>query len=340
MGEAVIDHALPLPKNHEVSARNAPSLVEELLDGTAFRVPQNLLHWFEPHVAVGLGLLLRSIAEGIEECRSRRLRDAVVTVFASIVRRLSRADPQPVSGLEVTKIRLRKLKDGLKFDVGREFLQSLSKLARGYEEMLSDGEPGDVQVIQGDARKFASLIKQDDFRPSLVITSPAYCNAIEYWRRHRLEYQWLGLLDEKAIREISREFIGSTTVRQERLADLPENVHPEINTLTKKVEAKGHPRKANLLRKYFLDMETWISQIRESMDLDGTLYVVIGASTSYGILIDTPVILAGLAKHKGLVLKSKVSYRVINNKMQYPTRNGAGIRTEAMLCFKAEENVN
>ncbi len=334
-GLQVLDTAQPLPKKDSVTANEALSAVASLLSGTSFGVPANLFHWFEPHVAVGIALLLHAVEQTVPG-RPAPLRQALLAVIASIIRRLSRADPQPVSGLEVTRVRLRALENGLAFDVAREFRRNMTLLAKGYRQLLARDRIGKIKVVLGDVRRFENICRRAGFRPSLVITSPAYCNAIEYWRRHKLENQWLGFMTADAVPEFSRAFIGSTTIRQEALRDVREPDHPLVRRVTMEIERKGHPRKANLLRKYFVDMEHILGGIKAAMERGGIFYLVVGASISYGVAVDTPAILADLAEVSGFRSTTRVRYGVINRKMQFPTNNGSGIKTEHLLGFRAD----
>jgi len=55
------------------------------------------------------------------------------------------------------------------------------------------------EILCGDARDIEGTIVEHspDLLPlSLVITSPPYCNAVEYGRRHKLEMYWLNLIPD------------------------------------------------------------------------------------------------------------------------------------------------
>ncbi len=335
-GEAILRRASPLPQQHEVKEDEAMIAVEENVDGTPFFIPDNLFHWYEPYVAVAISRLMRAAIERLEDQNNPQLEDAILASLASIVRRVSRADPQPVSALEVTKIRLRTLARGLRFNVAAEFRRKVALLANGYKQMLRTSTEIDPLIRQHDARDFAALAEWAGLNPSLVITSPAYCNAIEYWRRHKLEYQWLGLLAPTSIRELSRRFIGSNTLTQKMLEEVPPVQDEVINRILDKLIARGRSRRAKTLGKYFSDMAEWLTQIGKVLHRRGVLYVVIGPSSTQGVPIDTPGILARVARRSGFVVHSRVEYRLKNKKMQYPTHNGAGITVETLLCFRPD----
>jgi DNA modification methylase len=343
-GKQIVGGVDEFPEKTTISEEEAREEVQQNLDGTQFCIPLNFLHWFEPHVAVGYSRLLRS-ADSILKSRSQDMNVAIMTCLAAMVRQISRADPDPVSGLEVTSVREQELKEGVEFDVSSSFNSVLNRLANGYEEIEKSVEEfGSVEVRQRNAKEFSDICRDMGFQPSLVITSPPYCNAIEYARRHRLEYEWLGLFDEEEVedhvehrREVSREFFGSVRPRQETLRNLPKVPHPEIREVTEIVEEENE-RKANLLRKYFLDAYDWLKEIYEALSENGTFCLIVGPSTSYGNPINTPQYLRDIATDSdstslSFVVEEVKPYKLKNNKMQYPT-DGETTDVEKLIVFR------
>lgn len=338
-GEKILKGAEEFPKEGQFGEEEARAEVEANVEGKQYTIPYNLFHWFEPYVAVGYSRLLDS-AHCVLKNESEEMADAIHTVLAASVRRISRADPQPVSGLEVTSVRKEELEKGIDFDVEETFQQVLNRLASGYEELLKVDELGDVDVLEGDSRGFSALIEESEYDPTMVILSPPYCNAIEYSRRHRLEYEWLGLFNGEEVKnprteriESSREFIGSVTPRQDTLKNLPEVPHDTVRELMANIEEENE-RKANLLRKYFLDSYEWIEEIHDTLPKGGRFCLIIGPSTSYGHTVNTPEYLEDIALDQGFEVEHKQSYLLKNNKMQYPT-NGETTETETLFVFEA-----
>lgn len=333
--ESIIEGVEGFPDEGDVGAEEATDEVKENLAGTPFCIPINLYHWFEPYVAVGFSRLLVSAQDQLaSECQA--MNDAVRTSLAAMVRRISRADPEPVSGLEVTKVRKEQLEEGVNFDVKGSFRRVVNRLANGYEELEGVDHLGTSCVVEGDSRRFSGICSEEGYSPSLVITSPPYCNAIEYHRRHRLEYEWLGLFNGENVEDprderisTSREFFGSTTPRQDTLRNVPAPPHPKVREITERIEAKGKERKANLLRHYFVDAKKWLSEIHEALSDNGVLCMTVGPSTSYGETLDTPKFLADIGTDVGFRGGIDRRYKLINNKMQYPTNYDGP--TEAIL---------
>lgn len=340
VGEEILDEAGELPEEGDYEEEDARDEIEANLNSTRYCEPYNMFHWFEPYVAVGFSRLLATASEILEN-ENDRMTDAIHLCFAASVRRISRADPQPVSGLEVTKVRRQELEEGIDFDVSGTFEQVLNRLARGYDELNELDSLGNIETIHGNAKNFAEICEQYEKQPELVITSPPYCTAIEYHRRHRLEYEWLGLFNNDDVEnhrskriETSRDFFGSRSVRQKTLQNLPEIEHEEIATLMDKVEEDGKERKANILRKYFLDAYDWIDEVYKALPEDGLFCMTVGPSTSYGHTIDTPQFLTDIAEEIGFEVIRKRPYKLTNNKMQYPT-DGETTETETLLKLRA-----
>lgn len=328
------------PEEGELSKEQAKARVNDNIEGKPYVKPYNLFHWFEPHVAAGYSKLLDKAYSAMDG-ESGEMQDALHLSLAAMIRQISRADPEPVSGLEVTKVRKQELEKGVDFDVKASFKNVSNRLAAGYDDLIDVDDLGEVQVLEENAKNLSEVISEADRSPSLVITSPPYCNAIEYSRRHRLEYEWLGLFNDEDIEdprderiESSRDFFGSVTPTQDMLKNLDEVPHEDVRELTATIESDGHERKANLLRKYFLDSYDWVREVREILPEGGIFCLIVGPSTSYGQKVDTPNYLRDIAQEKGFDVIDRHDYLLKNNKMQYPT-DGATTETESLIEFEA-----
>jgi len=338
LGDSIRESVGEMPEQGALEKEVAREEIETNLSDTQFGIPMNLFHWFEPYVAVGYSRLLQSAHEHISTVDGKTA-DAIQLALSAMVRRISRADPQPVSGLEVTKVRKKELEEGIDFDVAQTYSQVLQRLARGYRELQEVGELDLVEVTQADARNFSEICANSQLDPSMIITSPPYCNAIEYSRRHRLEYEWLGLFDGEEIDdprderlETSRDFFGSRTVLKDTLEEVDEAPIQELEKIISEIELEGKEKKANMLRKYFNDAYIWLGEIYEVLPSDGLLCMTVGPSTSYGRSINTPRFLPQIAKSVGFEEVSEpLRYSLTNNKMQYPTN---GETTDIEVLFK------
>lgn len=318
----VLSQAGPLPKKGS-STDDAKRAIFELEHGSDFRAPPDVFHWFDPYVLISLCKTLQIIANNHYASTQK---DALLAVFASTIRRVSRADPETSSGLEVTKVRLEALEMGLTFDFASELKKKANLLARGYRELSKAAKKSNSKVVQCDAKVYSDLCLKNGRWPDLIITSPCYISAIEYWRRHKLEYCWLGLISPEKLSSVRSLFLGmgDREPSSEKLPGYVIGIH-------KKLLEMGRVRDAKVLSRYFEDSRKWLDEIRKILErTDGTAYVVVGSNTNHGIIIDTPHALQQLAKVVGLSTEIFMKYAIKNSYMQYPTK-GERIKVESVL---------
>ena len=306
-----------------VKQSEALSSIDDLEGSTRFRAPPNVFHWFEPYIVVNLCKTLQGVAE--VHCSSRR-RDALLAVFAGVLRRLSRADPNTSSGLEVTRIRLEALKNGLSFNIASELTRKANLLAKGYSKLSETSGKVDIEVVQHDARNWSALCAQTGKWPDLIVTSPCYISAIEYWRRHKLEYSWLGLVPPENLANVKHSFLGMGDEEPE-IEELPDYVQ---KTYTK-LQNIGRRSDARTLARYFYDSSLWLAEVAKVLDrTDGVAYVVVGSNTNHGITLNTPYALQQIATAQGLSSSCFMRYRIKKSYMQYPTK-GKRIKVESII---------
>lgn len=330
----ILDQAAPL--GYQADTRLSPEdAINKMESSTQFRAPLNVFHWFHRTVARDLACILNA-AHDVLKGRPQPERDAVMTVLASTIRRVSRADPQPVSGLEVTAVQQKLLAKGLRFDVEAEIWNRTEALAQGYEELLSVPKLGRAKVVRSDVRKWSTVCRRYRKAPLIQVLSPPYLNAIEYWRRHRLEYFWLGLMDYEEYAPWSHKFLGARVVRAEVTSGMEDGLPKEVLDLASAMSLE-FSHSAKVMKQYFLDAVDWLGQLQEVAEQagkDAAVYVIAGPSRMRGQLVDTPGLIAKMAESVGLSLVSVNRHSIVNQRMQFPLRNDGGIRTETVLRFE------
>lgn len=326
MVKSIIAEAEPLAKAG-IERGEALRYITDLEGSTQFRAPPNLFHWFEPYIVVNLCKTLQNVAK--VDCSSRK-KDALLAVFAGVLRRLSRADPNTSSGLEVTKVRLEALNNGLSFDIAYELMRKANLLAKGYRELSKTSEAVSVEVVQHDAKNWSALCAEYNRWPDLIITSPCYISAIEYWRRHKLEYSWLGLVPPEKLPTMKRRFLGMGEEEPE-VEKLPLYVQRTYTKLHK----MGRRGDAKTLVRYFADSSRWLAEVGTVLGRTGGIaYVVVGSNTNHGLTLDTPYALQQIASSIGLSTTCFMKYKIKNSYMQYPTK-GKRIKVESVLKIVA-----
>lgn len=143
----------------------------------------------------------------------------------------------------------------------------------------------EARVTLGDARKLDHL---DDSSVDFIITSPPYLNKIEYTRAYTVEQElFLGV--EK--HELVRSCIG---------LEVRNLISDRYNTLPP------------VARAYFTDMEMAIGEMYRVVRKGGLLAIVVAGGVFPTQIVDSDLIIAGIAEDAGLRVKNitAVNYRM------------------------------
>ncbi len=297
----------------------------------------NILHWFKRHVIVDLGRL----REVVENSRAPAPEIEFFRVcFAAIIRRVSNADPAPVSGLEVTSIQAVKNRYR-EVDVFAEFVAKARKEIDGMRSLREATRgrrpPARATVIQGDTLSLSSLLgrRAEHLLPfHVVLTSPPYCTAVEYSRRHKLEMFWLGLVQSaRDHNRLAHSYIGRGRVR--RVERDPAASFPDVGELERtllRIRTRD-PARERALRHYFGSMAQMLAEVSRVLEKRGTFICVTGDSICGRLPVRTSTHIESLAKRHFRVV-NRFSYAIRNQYMQYDLRNGGGIRQESVLVLQ------
>lgn len=295
----------------------------------------NMFHWFRRYVVVDLARVFWAIQEAaLNEHQARFFRACA----AAIIRRVSNADPAPVSGLEVTRIQAKR-NAKREIRVFEEFvtrtwkeIQCMSSL---WDACGQGKSAAPAEVIRGDAQRAKDLLTSNgiESRFPLVITSPPYCTAVEYSRRHKLEMYWLGFVENPAQHiRLAHSYIGRGRVRISDWDECREFGLKELDQTLARIVERNHT-KARALRHYFWSISQILAELEGIMKRRGTLVCAIGDSVCSGISVATTQFLIELAAQH-FMLQNRFSYAIRNHYMQYPLRHGRGIREESVLVLK------
>src|SRR5438445_985066 len=137
----------------------------------------NLTHWFRPDVCEALAALCLRI----RDVRDSATKDALEAVLSSIIVRVSNQDSDTRYAAVTKSVSAETV-----FDAFAESARTLASLAL-------------TLPLLSEARSVVINRNVFDFRPSdipgevgLVVTSPPYPNAYEYWLYHKYRMWWLG----------------------------------------------------------------------------------------------------------------------------------------------------
>lgn len=171
------------------------------------------------------------------------------------------------------------------------------------------------EVVEMDARAIPGM----DRRFGLVVTSPPYPNRVSYIRELRPYMYWMKFLKEAhEAGEMDWKAIGGTWgIATSRLATWEPNGHALPDILTDTVnriaanETKNAPLLATYVLKYFYDMHLHLSSLPNVLEPGAELHYIVGNSTFFGQMVDTPAILGASMRMLGY---DEVESRVIRKR--------------------------
>lgn len=287
----------------------------------------NLHHWFRRIVSIQLARILSEI-NGAEVTASER--QFLLLCFAAIIRNCSNADPTPVSGLEVTAHMKKKEEEGRTIDTLKMFARAITKNLVGadaFQKVATQNVA--IEVEHADARK----LSEHGLVADVIITSPPYHNAVDYYRRHQLEMYWLKLVADQSERlGLLPGYIGRPHVSKRHAIDVPTDLPPEIARWEARMRSVSATRADDFLQ-YVASMKSVAAQLATTLPRRGKAVFVVGNSRFDGEEIAAVDIFPQLMK-PGFIHCSSFWYPVKNRYMSYARRNGADINKEYVLVFE------
>ncbi len=247
----------------------------------------NVDHWFKPDVQIAV----TGLAQTISRDEYSIWLDPLRLALSSILVRVSNQE---------SDTRYAAIEKGIsRDDVFLLFEASALKLQKALEERSWSLSSADV--IEGNTLEVPSERVGNDI--GLVVTSPPYPNAYEYWLYHKYRMWWLGF-DPIAVKE-------------------------------REIGARAHFFKKNAhTAEFFIDqMKATFSLINSVLVKGGHVCFVVGRSKIHGQIIDNGEIINNVATEQGFegVLRFE---RVINANRKSFNLSHANIKTETMLVFK------
>ncbi len=301
-GYSVLTHAHRLL----TSSGESREMVQALDSRFDVRTKEFLDYWFLPSTQRELMALALPI-EAIADTSVRRFLELVFSSIivtksggVSLARDLAHSRPHldktkvPKNAIEQFSVRLRKN------------LASMAQLA----EFKGNGTF--ATSIAGDARSMPFA----DNTVNLIVTSPPYANAIDYMRAHKFSLVWFG----DSVAELSKlrsTYIGSERASvpgTERLPDRAEHIIAQLS--------QADQSKAGILRKYFVEMRSVVSEMFRVLRPGSAAIVVVGTSTMRGLDIETHHCLADIGAELGFDVVGVARRNLDRNRRMMPARFG------------------
>ncbi|ARJ70278.1 RNA methyltransferase [Paracoccus suum] len=275
------------PTDIEQLAARIVASSETASDGEIPEIP-NLDHWFQPNVQVEINKIARSIATSPSEAR-----DALKLALSSIIVRVSNQE----SDTRYAAVQ----KDIDPSAVPTLFLRAVNRINAALQNRPYPLTS--VDVIENDILKVEpSMIG----RPiGLVVTSPPYPNAYEYWLYHKYRMWWLG--------------------------------YDPLKVKADEIGARAH-----FFKKNHHTAEDFARQMRQTLKLLGNVLVkggfasfVVGRSKIHGKIYDNSEIITDEAAPLGFTPFFVTERELSANRKSFNLSH-ANIKTETVLVLRKE----
>lgn len=276
----------PLPERFIEIASRVCDIAKKSEPTDAPDIP-NVDHWFQHHVKLAVWSLATTIASPEYEF----WRDHLRLALSSILVRVSNQD----SDTRYAAV----AKNVSREDVFNAFVAAAKKL---YDSLANrDWNLPVAQIIEAN---ILDVTRKDISSPiGLVVTSPPYPNAYEYWLYHKYRMWWLGF-DPISVKE-------------------------------KEIGARAHFFKKNHhTAEMFEDqMRTTLSLVESVLVDKGYVCVVVGRSKIHGKVIDNGAMIYELGQSLGFKPIIKLERQINANRKSFNLSH-ANIKTESVLVLQ------
>jgi hypothetical protein len=291
--------------------------------GAKTLVPEvpNLTHWFSPEAIRQLSAIKAVCLEFAPP-----LRDFALTLFSSIIRRVSLADDQTqktyVSGTH------KKAPPEPK-DLFPIFLKRATEKMCAFSAVVQQGTT--CEVRRHDARSDFS-----DFNFDHVVTSPPYIDSIDYAYNQMLEYFWL--LNELGIGGYGEYIIFRKTPLGMRSDDseLPEAILEgklDLDEICRRIALVSR-KEERAVKTFFSEYEKHVLAVRKKQRRGSKYITVVGSSIIRKELVPTPDALVRIHEASGYRLEDRFTYGIKRHYMKFPRRaNSNKIIEDHVLVF-------
>ena len=265
----------------------------------------NCDYWFDKYVQKDLGII-RKCVDNIDD---EKLQNFYLVCFASIIKKCSNADPQQIKPAKTKKMR----KDRPKVDPIKYFqekvLTNTDKINafRSFIEHISR-KSAKASIIGSDARNIR--LSKDSIH--LLITSPPFLNAHDYFRTTKFEIFWTGLADVKILLNLDAQLIGGERILKHdynKLRLLNTSGLEQVDDIIEFI-FKIDPFKAYVIYKYFSEMKKTFQEFKRVLQPSGKLCITIGDNVIRKVPINTHELIINLAKNEGFETE-RIGYDVI-----------------------------
>jgi len=156
----------------------------------------------------------------------------------------------------------------------------------------------------------------------LIVTSPPYANAIDYMRAHKFSLVWFRY-PLRTLSELRAQYIGSERCNPSYETDgLPQRSRAIVHLLQEKDSSK-----AKVVRKYLVEMQAVISEMRRVLKPGKAAVIVIGPSLMRGMEVKTHEYLAEIGESVGFQVAGIQKRKIDRDRRMLPASFGGNGRS-------------
>jgi len=286
----------PLAPGINELARQIIYKAQERLSRNAAQIPKipRLDHWFNIDIQKALAALI----EQINKQKQVTLREALQIAFSSIVVQVSNQESNTRYAAIEKNISAR--------DVFNRFEKAVAAMNRAASALSNNlfRPLGKASILNRDIL----TVKADDLPSAvgLVVTSPPYPNAYEYWLYHKYRMYWLGM--------------------------------DPINVRQHEIGARPHYFKVNHQdeRVFEEQMSTTFRLLAQVMNQKAKACFLVGRSIIHGRVIDNVALLRRAAESYGFVVEGIKKRRIPPTRKAFNPIHGK-INEESLIIFSLEK---
>jgi DNA modification methylase len=164
-------------------------------------------------------------------------------------------------------------------------------------DLIDEKAPtGQVEIYKNDSRDLGFL---EGEKFGLILTSPPYCNNVDFVRHTQLQLFWLGFCREaEDLCKIRRESVTSCEAMAYAKKD-EEIDNVEVRRVATQLRRRSNRGYHRIVTQYFAGMNAHFCSAKRVIRKNGKIVYVIGDSWIQGVYIPTHRILRQLAKKAG-----------------------------------------
>lgn len=270
-------------------ANEAACVVEDAMADSSSPIPDipNLDHWFKPGVQKAAAALVAAIGRRAGSTPF----DALRLALSSILVRVSNQE----SDTRYAAIE----KDVSGEDVFRHFLAASSRLDNALAARGAPRAP--ATVIESDVLALAP--RDIGERVGVVVTSPPYPNAYEYWLYHKYRMWWLGF-DPLAVKAAE---IGARAHFFKRESHTAEHFREQMRGVFTLLDGVLAP--------------------------SGVVCFVVGRSKIHGVVVDNANTVREVGEEVGLVQETRIERPIAQHRKSFNLSH-ANIKTESVVVLR------